>query len=318
MNTIYLEFFKAFTLMLFQTQHMTLPESRAASTHFFTANVVKESVYKVDDMTILAEDNYAIPLRIFTPSEKQELPVLLFFHGGGWAFGSIEDAEALCRQLANRAGCIVIAVDYRLAPENQFPKGLEDCYAATKWVYENAHSIGGDHSRIAVAGESCGANLAAAVALMSRDRAEFKLKHQLLLYPVTTNDLNAKIYNESLDQSFITFEAMSMFWNLYLAQPEEGNHPYASPLKAPNLANLPPAFIVTAEFDPLCTEGEDYANRLREFGVSVKNKRYQGAIHNFLSLPIEDLPVRQEALLDIQSELIKHLSFKYLKPFWRP
>lgn len=307
MNPIYLEFFRAFSLMLVQTQNMSLPESRAASTHFFTQNVVKEPIYQVNDRIISGTDGNSIPIRFFTPLEGQNLPILLFFHGGGWAFGSIKDADSLCRQLANRAKCIVVAVDYRLSPENQFPKGLEDCYAATKWVFENSNSFGGDNSRIAVAGESCGANLAAAVALMSRDKEEFKLNFQLLLYPVTTNEINKKVYQESPDQSFITFDVISMFWDLYLANPEDGNSPYASPLKAKDLNKLPPTYIVTAEFDPLHVEGEAYAKRLEEFNVSVKNKRYPGAIHSFLSLPIQDLPERQEALKDVQKELMQHL-----------
>lgn len=293
--------------MVMQTQNTSLTESRAASTQFFTQNIVKESIYQVNDRTILGTDENLIPLRIFTSSKEHNLPVLLFFHGGGWAFGSIEDADSLCRQLANRAKCIVVAVDYRLSPENQFPQGLEDCYTATKWIYENINLLGGDNSRIAVAGESCGANLAAAVSLMSRDKREFKLNFQLLLYPVTTNELNKTVYDESPDQSFITFGAMSMFWDLYLPNPEDGNNAYASPLKAKSLADLPNTYIVTGEFDPLHVEGEAYARRLKEFNVPVKSKRYLGAIHYFLSLPIQDLPERQEALKDIQEELAQFL-----------
>jgi acetyl esterase len=307
MNPVYAEFFKSFSQMLAETQNMSLPESRAASTHFFTKNAAKEPVHQVTTIAISGSDNNSIPLRLFKPTEAQNLPVLLFFHGGGWAFGSIEDADSLCRQIANRAQCIVVAVDYRLAPENQFPKGLEDCYSATKWVHENAHTFGGDPARISVSGESCGANLAAAVTLLVRDRAEFSLKFQLLLYPVTTNDMNEEVYKKSLDQSFITFDVMSLFWNLYLKNPLDGESPYTSPLKAPSLAKLPPAYVMTAEFDPLHFEGEAYAKRLKEANVAVKSKRYQGAIHSFLSLPIQDLPVRKEALQDIQEELRQFL-----------
>ncbi len=305
MNPIYIEFFKAFSMLLMQCQNMPLPESRAASTQFFTQNVTKEPVYQINNTSILGPDNNTIPVRTFIPFEEKGLPVLLFFHGGGWAFGSIEDNDPLCRKIANRAKCIVVSVEYRLAPENQFPKGLEDCYAATKWVHDNASTFGGDPSRIAVGGESAGANLATAVALLSRDRKEFELKYQLLLYPATTNDLDPKTYAESMDQSFITFDAMSLFWNLYLEKPQDGNSPYASPLKAENLANLPPAFIVTGEFDPLRTEGEAYAQRLQEFNVPVKCKRYLGAIHGFLSTPVQDLPERLDALQDIQEQLTK-------------
>lgn len=307
MNPVYTEFFKAFSMMLLQLQNASLPESRAASTHFFTQNVSLEPIYKIDNKTIPGPDDNAIPLRIFIPSATQDLPILLFFHGGGWSFGSIEEAEPLCRQIANRSNCIVIAVNYRLAPENQFPKGLEDCYAATKWAYENAKTFGGNPLRIAVGGESAGGNLAAAVTLMSRDRGEFELKFQLLLYPVTTNELDKKVYEESPDQFFITYDTMSMFWNLYLKNPEEGNTPYASPLKAKNLSSLPPAYIVTGECDPLYAEGEAYAERLKEFKIPVKNKRYLGVIHGFLSLPIPELPVNKEALKDIQEELSQFL-----------
>lgn len=307
MNPIYIDFLNAFSVMIQQTKNMPLPEARTTSTNFFIRDVIKEPIYQVDNTIIPGVDGNAIPLRIFTPLEGDHLPVLLFFHGGGWAFGSIEDSDPLCRQIANRGKCIVILVAYRLAPENQFPKGLEDCYAATKWAYENAESIGADNSRIAVGGESCGANLAAAVTLMARDRDEFKLKFQLLMYPVLTNELNKKVYEESLDQSFITYDVITMFWNLYLANPEEGNTPYASPLKAKSLAKLPSAYILTAEFDPLHVEGEVYAKRLKEFNVSVKYKKYLGAIHSFLSLPVPDLPVFKEALQDIQEELTHFL-----------
>lgn len=304
MNPIYTEFFKAFALMLMQTQNMSLPESRAASTHFFTKDVVKEPIYNVLSKTIPGPDSNAIPIRIFTPSNQKNLPVLMFFHSGGWAFGSIEDADALCRQIANRGKCIVVAVDYRLSPENQFPKGLEDCYCATKWVYKNAKSFGGDSTRIAVGGESCGANLAATLTLMTRDKGEFTLKYQLLLYPVTTNALDESVYKTSRDQSFITFGVMGMFWNMYLKDPKDGENPYASPLKADNLNNLPPAYIVTAENDALHVEGEAYAERLREAHVHVKSKKYKGAIHSFLSLPIAELPEKTEALQDIQHALL--------------
>lgn len=305
MNPIYLQFFKVFSTIVKKSKNLSLPESRIVSTHFFTQNVSKEPVYQIIDKNIIGSDNNVIPLRIFIPVEQKELPVLLFFHPGGWTFGSIEESDPLCRRIANVTNCIVVSVDYRLAPENKFPKGLEDCYAATKWVYENAKSFGGDGSRIAVGGESCGANLAAAVTMMTRDRSEFKLKFQLLLYPAMTNDLNKKVYAESKDHSFITFDAMTMFWNFYLENPDDGNNPYASTLKAIDLSNLPEAFIITAECDPLCTEGEAYAKRLREFNVPVQNKRYLGAVHSFLSLPIVDLPERKEALSDIKRELSK-------------
>lgn len=307
MNPVYLEFFQAFSLLLTKSEGLSLPDSRALSTEFFTKGVVKEAVYKIDDRTVFGLDNNDIPIRVYRPSDKSSLPTLLFFHSGGWAFGSIDDADALCRQIANRAACIVISIDYRLAPENHFPKGLEDCYEVTKWTFQNAEKIGCDATRIGVSGESCGANLAAALTLMAREKGEFNLKYQLLIYPVMTNELLRYCYSSSLDQTYITYDVMKLFWNMYVLDPKEGDHPFASPLKAQSLANLPPAFVVTAENDPLHVEGEAYLSRLKDAGVVARGKRYPGAIHSFLSLPINVLPEREEALRDICEELRKNL-----------
>lgn len=300
MNPAYIEFFTAFSSLVAKSRNLSLNDSRAVSTSFFTENTIKEPIHKIINKSIIGPDGNQIPLRIYIPQDGKAVPVLLFFHGGGWVFGSIEDSDDICRHIANSTKCIVISVGYRLAPENPFPKGLDDCYAATKWVTENAMTFGGDPTRVAVSGESAGANLAAAVAMMARDKAELTLKLQLLLYPVTTNEMDAGMYAKSLDQTFITFDAMKIFWRMYLEKAEDGDNPYASPLKARNLENLPPAFIVTAEFDPLHNEAEAYAKRLKEFNVPVTCKRYLGAVHSFLSLPVKELPERKEAFDDIQ------------------
>lgn len=302
-NAVYMEFFKAFTLLIASSQTMTLPESREASKKFFSEGATFEHVSKVQDLTIPGPDHNQIPLRIFAPESPVALPIVVYFHGGGWAFGSIDQSEPFCRKLVNKANCIVVSVDYRLAPENPFPKGLQDCYAATQWAAANAASFGGDPKRLIVAGESAGGNLAAAVAMMARDQGGPDIKYQLLLYPVTTNDLDESVYKASADQYFITLDAMRMFWGFYLSKPADGENPYASLLKSDNLTNLPPAFIVTAEFDPLQKEGEAYAAKLKQAKVPTRYKCYQGAVHGFLNLPIKELPELKEALKDISEAL---------------
>lgn len=304
MHAIYTEFLTQFSALISQTIDLPLPKSRAASTRFMTQNKVVEPLHSVTNRTIPGPDGNQLPVRIYTPASHPNLPILIFFHGGGWVFGGLEEPDALCREISRLVNCIIVSVDYRLAPENPFPKALEDCYAATLWVHKNASSFGGDPSRVAIGGESAGGNLAAAVALMVRDRRECFLKYQLLLYPVMTNNLDKKLYSDSVDQTFITFDAMTFFWSLYLPNEDDRNNPYASPLKATNLLDLPPAYIVTAEFDPLYAEGEAYAEKLKDFGVQVTSKRYKGAIHGFLSLPVQELPLRVEAMSDIQNKLI--------------
>lgn len=303
MHPVYIEFMKAFTLLVANSQNLSMPDSRKASTAFYTHNVKKEPVNRIINSNIPGPDDNIIPIRVYIPEAKKSLPVMMYFHGGGWAFGSIEDADGLCRQLANLCDCIVVSVEYRLSPEHQFPKGLNDCYAATEWVSNHAKDFGGDSARLAVAGDSAGGNLAAAVAMMVRDKADFPLKMQLLICPALTNDLDAKVFAEAEDQSFITFDVMKMFWNLYLEREEDGNNPYASPLKAKNFGDLAPAFIITAECDALRAEGEAYTQKLKEFNSPVRCKRYPGAIHCFISLPIEVLPERKEALKDIKKIL---------------
>ncbi|MBA3957406.1 MAG: alpha/beta hydrolase [Parachlamydiaceae bacterium] len=305
MDPAFVSFIQSFAKMVTQSMHMSLPESRALSTEFFLQEAVYESVADVVDRTIQGPEKNAINLRIFTPEGKGPFPVLLFFHSGGWAFGSIEDADPLCRKLTNHARCIVVAVDYRLAPENRFPKGLEDCYAALQWAANHASEFNGNPQRISIAGESAGGNLAAAVTLMCRSRKGPKINSQLLLYPVLTCDLNEKEFKNSADQQFMTLDAMRMFWTMY-ASPEEAKQPYASPLKADNFKDLPPALIISAELDPLRREAEEYAENLRKAGVKVFTKRFTGMIHSFLSVPVT-LKARDDAFTEIVTQLKKSL-----------
>ena len=239
-----------------------------------------EPVAQTHDRTV-AGPGGPIPLRVYVPEGDAPLPVLVYFHGGGWVIGSIATHDVTCRQIANAAGCLVVSVDYRLAPEHKYPAAVDDAYAATAWVFEHAASIGADPRRVAVGGDSSGGNLAAAVSLMARDRGSFRLAFQLLVYPIVDYDLNTPSYRENADGYLLTRDTMRWFWECYLEREEDGRHPYASPLRAEDLRGLPPALVITAEYDPLRDEGEAYAVRLRRAGVPVTQTRYDGMIHAF-------------------------------------
>ena len=242
----------------------------------------------------------AIPARVYTPAGDPPFPALVYFHGGGWVIGDIDTHDAVCRQLTNAAGCVVISVDYRLAPEHRFPAAAEDAYAATRWVAENAASLGVDPERIAVGGDSAGGNLAAVVTLMARDagtpargRGGPPLAYQLLIYPVTDHDFDTESYRANAEGYLLTKADMVWFWNHYLPDEAQRNHPYASPLRAPDLRGLPPALVITAEYDPLRDEGAAYATRLRAAGVPAIHRDYEGVFHGFFSMSAQIDKARQ-------------------------
>jgi acetyl esterase len=226
-----------------------------------------------------------IAIRIYTPTGgTAPRPALVYYHGGGWVIGSLASHDGICRALANAVPAIVVAVDYRLAPEHPFPAAAEDAHAAARWVAEHAAEIGADPRRIAVGGDSAGGNLAAVTALMARDRGGPALAFQLLVYPVTDTAMDTASYRENADGYFLTRADMTWFFDHYLPRAADRVHPYAAPLLAPDLRGLPPAAVITAEFDPLRDEGEAYATRLRAAGVAVTRTRYAGMIHGFFGL----------------------------------
>jgi acetyl esterase len=225
-----------------------------------------------------------IPVRIYRPEGRAPFPALVYFHGGGWVIGSVETHDGSCRDLANRIGCVVVSVEYRLAPESRYPAAAEDCFAATKWVAEHAGELGVDAQRIGIGGDSAGGNLTAVVAQMARDRRGPALRHQLLVYPVTDADFSRPSYRENAEGYLLTTKAMEWFWGHYVPDPAQRREPYAAPLRAKDLAGLPPAFVITAEYDPLRDEGEAYAKRLQAAGVPTTLKRYDGAIHGFFAM----------------------------------
>ena len=246
----------------------------------------REAVANVEDQLIPGAAG-PIQVRLYRPAANSPLPVLVYFHGGGWATCSIESYDGLCRALANGVNCVVVSVDYHLAPEHKFPVAAEDAYAATIWAANRASEIGGDPTRIAIGGDSCGGNLAAVVALMARERRSPPLRFQLLLYPCTDYEFERPSCLENAKGYYLTLDAMRWFWKHYLNSEAEAAHPYASPLRAEDLRGLPSALFVTAQFDPLRDQGEAYAKRLRDANVPVTYKCYDGMIHCFLSFASE-------------------------------
>jgi acetyl esterase len=225
-----------------------------------------------------------IPLRVYTPEGRGPFPLIAFFHGGGFVLCSLETHDELCRALCRDAGAVVVSVDYRLAPEAKYPAAADDCYAATAWCAAHAAELGADPARLAVAGDSAGGNLAAVTALRARDLGAPQIRHQVLIYPVTDCNCDTPSYRENAQGFGLTAEAMRWFWSHYLETPAQGREPYACPVRAPDLKGLPPATVITAEYDPLRDEGEDYAAKLRAAGVPVVLKRYDGMIHGFVSM----------------------------------
>lgn len=247
-----------------------------------------------------------IPLRIYRPETEGDgaLPVLLWIHGGGFVVGDLDTADPICRALADRAGCLVVSVDYRLAPEHPFPAAPKDCYAALQWTAEHVDAFDGDPDRIAVGGDSAGGNLAAVTALQARDRDGPELVHQLLVYPVTTTDESLDSRQENAEGYGLTAAEMEWFDERYVPDEFDRAHPYAYPLRARDLSDLPPATVLTAEFDPLRDDGIRYAERLEADGVSAIHRNYEDAIHGFFGMIVDpSLDRAHEAIDDACADL---------------
>src|SRR5712671_3021680 len=230
----------------------------------------------------------SIPARIFTPKRLRKThglsPCLVFFHGGGWVIGDLDSHDVVCRKLAHEGELIVIAIDYRLAPEHKFPAAVDDAITAVKWVASNARQLGIDASRLMVGGDSAGGNLAAVTALATRDGNGPKLAGQLLIYPATDFAMKHPSHSEPETSILLTHSVIKWFCNHYLNSPADIDNWQASPARAGTLAGLPPAYVMTAGADPLRDEGDEYAAKLKAAGVPVTYKHFPGQFHGFFTM----------------------------------
>lgn len=255
------------------------------------AALLRERNQSVAPITIRKTDDHLIPgpggplpIRIYTPLGVGPFPVIVYYHGGGWVIGTIDAYDSSARALAKTVGAIVVSVEYRKAPENKFPAAHEDAYTAYRWVLRNADRFDGDPAMVAVAGESAGGNLAAAVCLMARARGEVLPVHQVLIYPVAGYDFNTPSYRENAKAKPLDKPMMAWFFEKYLRTPDQGRDHWIDLVNAPNLSGLPSATVITAELDPLRSEGKRYAERLLEAGVPVTHQNYRGVTHEFFGM----------------------------------
>jgi len=264
---------------------MSLAEARAADLASIKAD--RGNAYPVGEVVPLRVPgpDGDLDARLYRPAGAPDgpLPVLAYFFGGGWVLGNLETGDGVCRRLCADAGCLVVAVAYRLAPEHPFPAAPRDCHAAVTWLAEHAAELGGDPGRIAVAGDSAGGNLAAAVTLQAREAGP-ALAAQVLIYPNVAYGADTPSMRDNTDPYFFNRTSVDWYWGHYLADPADGADPLASPLGAADLGGLPPALVITAEYDPLRDEGEQYAERLRAAGVPVELARYDGMTHGFFTM----------------------------------
>jgi acetyl esterase len=246
-----------------------------------------EQVGAVHDRSIPGPDG-DVPVRVYQPRRTGDdpTPLVLFCHGGGFVLCGLDSHDAVCRAICNASACVVVAVDYRLAPEHPFPAGVEDCYAALQWVVAHASDIDGDADRVAIVGDSAGGNLAASVALMARDRDGPRLRQQVLIYPMLNPRADTPSHLHTGSGYYLVTEEVQWFWSQYTSK-DNWRNPYAAPTSASDLSGLPPALVVTAENDPLRDEGEAYAAALKAAGVDVTLHRYDGMFHSFMSFLAE-------------------------------
>jgi acetyl esterase len=278
-------------------QTMTGAQARAAIRARLRPVTDPEPVHSTTDTTVTGPAG-EIPVRIYRPKGAAQV-VAVFLHGGGFVFCDLDSHDGLCRAMANGIGAMVVSVDYRLAPEHPWPAAVDDAYAVTRWAAQQAPG-----QPLIVAGDSAGGNLAAVTAVMARDRGGPVIAGQLLLYPVIGADFATPSYRTCGDGYYNSRDAMMWYWAQYVPDPADRNHPYASPAHA-DLAGLPPAVVVTAGFDPLCSEGDSHAHALCRAGVKTLHRRYDGAIHGFMTMP--ELPLgtraREQAWTDIRQLL---------------
>ena len=241
-------------------------------------------------------------IRIFRPIDSENLPCILYFHGSGWTLGFIDLFNPCLSMLSHNSESIVIAVNYQKAPEHPFPEPFNDCYASLEWVVKNAEELGIDPRNISVGGDSAGGNLAAAVALKVRDEKLVSLASQLLVYPCTNKDFTTDSYKELAQGYGLSTKAMQWFWDQYIQDARHADNPYACPARATNFKDLPPTVLITAQYDPLIRDSENYKKLLENDGVPVVYKQFDGVIHGFFRAP-EITSVSNEAIAFVAQEL---------------
>lgn len=256
-------------------------------------------IRRVEDFEIPGADpNHPLPVRLYTPVLDKKLPCLIYYHGGGWQRGDIATHDSICRHLAHYGNVIVLSVEWRLDPEYPFPAGINDCLKAYEWVVANGKNLNIDTSRLAIGGDSAGGNMTAVTAQRLRKMNTTQPIFQLLLYPALDLGCSKWSYEEFAEGYFLTSERVRCYVSQYLNSPDEVNNPLASPLRQPDLSGLPKTHIATAEFDPLRAEGEEYAQRLKEAGISVTYHCYEGMIHAFAHMN-DTVPAVEAALQEL-------------------
>lgn len=296
------EFIDRFKAVRRRTLRETPPEARRLMQELFYIPLAsREKVAKIMDEKISGPHG-SIPVRLYIPRGTPPFPIIVFFHWGGWVFGSVEESDPLCRKLCNRTEAIVASVDYRLAPEHPYPAPFDDCYAATAWAARHGGEFLGDTSRLCVAGESAGGNLAAAVALRAQADPGVKLSLQVLIYPILKYEIDEAHYKNCPDQNFVTIDSMRWFWKQYLPNGKKGADPFIAPLEAEIMGSLPKTIILTAGHDPLRVEALAYAKLLREHKKTVVTLDYPGVIHGFLELPA-GLAASDQALAELAKDI---------------
>lgn len=262
---------------------MTPAQARVAVLGFKMLGGRPEHVRRIDH-EFIPGPTADLPVRIYWPAlpTRRPVPALIYFHGSGFVLANIGICDSFSRALANRTRCAIVAVNYQKAPEHKFPIPLDDCYAATQWLFLQAETLGIDRSRIGVLGDSAGGNLAAAVTLMARDRGGPKLSHQVLIYPSVRYGWDSPSCIEYAEGYSLQRKSVEYFWTHYVNTPADGQNPYCSPLLAADHSGLPPAFIACAECDPIADDGRDYAIKLHAAGVPVDYRVYEGMIHGFM------------------------------------
>jgi acetyl esterase len=261
------------------------PEDRRAAMIAATTNPAspKHPVHDVAD-AMLPGPAGDLPVRVYRPDDTGGLPLLLWFHGGGWVTGNLDTHDQLCRQLCDAAGIVVVSVDYRLAPEARFPAAVDDCVAAYEWALASASEVGADPARVAIGGDSAGGNLAAVVALVARERGLPQPRLQLLVYPVTDHEFESAAMIDNAKGYFLEADGMRWFYSHYTRDASDVDDWRCSPLRASDHSGLAPAVVVTAEFDPLRDQGEAYGEKLRAASVPTEIIRADGIIHGFFGM----------------------------------